>query len=367
MKNKKIIITGGTGFIGQALVKYLGNENEIIILSRQQGDPHNNAYHSKLLTRKDGYKVQYLKWDGCHVDNNWLKAIDRSDILLNLAGKSVNCRYHKKQKNEILSSRVNATKTIGEAIRKCNHPPQLWINGGSTTIYRNEYEGPNDEFTGMISDQKKDNMPFNFLDTAREIKNRILTRVQHGKNSSVYKELDYDFSVQVCKLWEKTFEKEQTAATRKVILRTAITLDEGGVLTPYLRLCKYFLGGKQGSGKQMFSWVHAEDIARMIEWLFENKTAEGVYNCVAPYAVSNTDLMYTLRNITHNKIGLPAPELLLEAGAFLIGTETELLLKSRWVIPAKARKEGFRFKYETIGQACQAIIGKLPRSAYRLL
>jgi len=356
MKNKKIIIAGGSGFIGQSLIKYFGKENEIIILSRQTEDTHKNLYSKELLTENDGLSLRYVKWNGETMSETWCKVIDGADLLINLAGKSVNCRYHKKQKQKILDSRIYSTKALGEAIRNVIRPPKVWINAASATIYKNSYNKPNDEFTGIISDWKKDNMPYNFIDQLRYKKNKLIAKWHNGNGSEKYKELDLDFSVQVCKLWEKTFFEEQTPFTRKIALRTAITLGKGGVITPYLYLCKFGFGGKHGTGKQMFSWVHIEDVARMIEWLFNNKTATGIYNCVAPNAVSNFSFMKTLRQIMGCKISFSIPAFLLEAGAFLIGTETELMLKSRWVMATRAMQEGFDFKYEFLDKTLKNII-----------
>lgn len=210
-------------------------------------------------------------------------------------------------------------------------------------------------------------MPYNIIDQIRYKKNRVIAKLFHGKASDQYKELEMDFSVQVCKRWEKTFFDQQTPATRKIVLRTAITLGKGGVITPYLNLCKFGLGGKQGTGKQMFSWVHVEDVARMIEWLYENDKTAGIYNCVAPNAIPNYALMKTLRQLTGNKIGLPAYTWMLEAGAFMIGTETELILKSRWVVPTRALQEGFSFKYPLLNDALKQIISELSKKTYRLL
>jgi NAD dependent epimerase/dehydratase family enzyme len=366
MKNKKIIIAGGSGFIGQYLAKYFGKENEVIILGRQSGRTHTNSYDQNLLKSGDGYHLRYVKWNGKDIEENWAKEIDGADLVINLAGKSVNCRYHQQQKQEIIDSRTSSTNAIGEAIRKAKLPPPLWINAASATIYRHSMEKPNDEFTGVISGWKKDNMPYNLVDAARYKKNRFLKRLLQGKESKEHKELELDFSVQVCKLWEKTFFEQQTPGTRKIALRTAITLGKGGVITPYLNLCKYGLGGKHGNGKQMYSWVHIEDIARMTEWLYEKKEAEGIYNCAAPNAVSNYSFMKTLRQVTAHKFGLPATTWMLEAGAFLIRTETELMLKSRWVVPARAIQEGFVFKYPLLENALQQIVKGLPRKSYHL-
>lgn len=341
MKNKKIVIAGGTGFIGQGLVEYFGTTNELVVLGRQVADKHKNLYSDKLLTGNDGYNVRYVRWNGRDLEESWTKEIDGADIIVNLAGKSVNCRYHKKQKKEIIESRTHAVKAIAEAISKAVKPPALWINAASATIYKNSLEKPNDEFTGVISDLKKDNMPYNIIDHLRFL---------------MKKDRDYDFSVAVCKAWEKSFFESNTPHTRKVALRTAITLGKDGVIVPYINLCKFGLGGKQGSGKQMFTWVHIEDIARMIEWISENKQAEGIYNCASPNAVTNKDFMKTLRTVTGYKFGLPAPAVLLELGAFLIGTETELILKSRWVLPERAIREGFEFKYKDLKDAFLNII-----------
>jgi uncharacterized protein len=366
MKHKKIILAGGTGFIGQGLIQYFGKDNEMIVLSRQSGDDHKNLFSQKLISERDGFIVRYVKWDGKTPEESWAKEIDGADLVINLAGKSVNCRYHKRQKQQIFDSRTNSTRAIGKAIRKASVPPEVWINAASTTIYKNTLDKPNDEAAGIISDSKKDNMPYNLIDQLRYRKNKLFARLIHGKESVAYKELDLDFSVQVCKLWEKTFFDENTPLTRKVALRTAITLGAGGVIIPYLNLCKFGLGGKHGTGKQMFSWVHIEDVARMIEWIFEHETAEGFYNCVAPNAVSNSSFMKGLRQVTANRFGLPSPAFLFEAGAFMIGTETELILKSRWVLPTKAMSEGFQFKYDSVEDALKDIISSLPRSKYHL-
>lgn len=364
MRHKKIILAGGTGFIGQGLIKYFGKDNEVIVLSRQSRDHHKNLYSEKLISSKDGFDIRYVTWDGETIDETWAKEMNGADLVINLAGKSVNCRYHRKQRQQIFDSRTNPTKAIGKAIREAVDPPKVWINAASSTIYKNTLDRPNDEGTGVISDWRKDNMPYNFLDQVRYRKNKLIARLLHGKNSAAYKELDLDFSVQVCKLWEKTFFEESAPSTRKVALRTAITLGTGGVLIPYLNLCKFGLGGKHGNGRQMFSWVHIEDVARMIEWIFGREEINGIYNCVAPDAVSNFSFMKSLRRITGHKVGLPSPVFLLEAGAFLIGTETELMLKSRWVLPTKATSEGFEFKYKTLDDALKSIFSSLPPKQY---
>lgn len=327
MNNKKIIIAGGSGFIGEELIKYFGKENNLVILTRKIKQSKNNRNQYSELSTEDLKNTSYYVWDGITI-GSWQKELEGADIIINLAGKSVNCRYTDKNKKAILSSRIDSTKVIGEAISKIKLPPKLWINASSATIYRHSIDKPQDEVSG-------------------EIKN--------------------DFSVQVCKQWEQTFNDQDTPFTRKVALRMAITIGPGGVMIPYFNLLKFGLGGKQGSGKQMYSWIHIEDTCRMIEWINENKELEGIYNCCSPNPLTNELFMETLRSVTKTKFGLPAFEWMLKLGAFLIGTETELILKSRWVVPTKIIQTGFTFKYPKLYEALKNVISNTPEKQYKLL
>jgi uncharacterized protein (TIGR01777 family) len=247
-----------------------------------------------------------------------IKALEGADLVLNLAGKSVDCRYNEKSKRAILYSRIETTRLIGEAITACKQPPGLWINSSTATIYRHAEDRPMTEDGGEI-----------------------------GKG----------FSVDVAKAWEKTFFDFSLPFTRQVALRMAIVLGkEGGVMKPLKRLVKLGLGGKQGKGTQMFSWVHIEDVFRIILLAMEHKQMEGVVNCSSPNPVTNNVLMDSLRNALHVQIGLPAPEWLLKIGAVLIRTETELILKSRWVVPERLLGAGFRFSYPTLTSALKEIV-----------
>jgi uncharacterized protein (TIGR01777 family) len=312
MQDKKIIIAGGTGFIGQALAARWGKDNRVVILGRRHVQDRNNNYSGRKLTAAEGYHITYSHWNGQYPELDWAKEIDGSDLVVNLAGRSVNCRYNRQNRQEILDSRVNATRAIGQAIHEATVPPKLWINAASATIYRHAQDRPQDEFTG---------------------------------------ETGSGFSVQVCQSWEREFYGQRTPFTRKIALRTAITLGEGGVLVPYRRLIKWGLGGRQGSGRQMYSWVHIDDVGRAIEWFLDHPELEGVYNIAAPGPVTNACFMATLRKRMGRRFGLPAPTWLLRLGAALIGTETELVLKSRWVLPTKLEKTGFRFRYPLIEEA----------------
>lgn len=352
LKHKKIVIAGGTGFIAQAMARYFGKDNHVILLSRQAVSNQNNNYNHALIKASEGYNVTYWCWDALHVEKHWLQDVDGADIVINLAGKSVNCRYTEKNKQQIINSRTQSTKTIGEAIRQSIVPPKLWINASSATIYQHTTDKPNDEANGAISEVRKDNMPYSFFD-------RLRWR-SGGSLGSL------DFSVQVCKKWEEAFFGQRTPFTRKIALRAAVTLGQGGVMKPYYNLLKAGLGGCQGNGRQMYSWVHVADLCRIIEWCYEHKDMEGVYNCSSPNAVTNADFMNTLRRITGHKIGLRAYKWMLEAGAALIGTETELTLKSRWVYPAKLIQSGFSFRYNTLEHALTDIVQETPRKRYHL-
>jgi uncharacterized protein (TIGR01777 family) len=331
MKNKKIIIAGGTGFIGQEITKYFGKENKIVILTRQIENTKTNRNNCSSLSREDFQRVRFVKWNGKTTNdpmtNGWINELENADLIINLAGKTVNCRYNKKNKKEIFDSRIHAVKAIGSAIAECTNPPPLWINASSATIYRHATDRPQDEYTG---------------------------------------EFHNDFSVQVCKLWEKTFYEQATPQTRKVALRMAITIGPGGILIPFFNLLKFGLGGKQGSGKQLFSWVHIEDLCRTIEWIHDHKEMEGTYNCSSPHPVTNNEFMFTLRKLTGHKIGLPAYEWMLRIGAPLIGTDVELILKSRWVVPTRLLESGFQFRYPRLTDAFTNIISKVPRKQYCL-
>lgn len=298
----KIIIAGGSGFIGTYLANYFAELNhEIIILSRN--------YH---LPKKN---ITYLMWDGKTI-SDWAKALNGADLLINLAGKSVNCRYTAKNKAEILNSRLNANRVLGIAVQQTKLPPKIWFNAASATIYRHAEDRPMDEFTG---------------------------------------ETGSDFSMDVCHAWEKSFYALALPETRKVILRMSITIGtNGGVYKRFKNLVLAGLGGKMGYGNQMMSWIHVEDIARAILFITEKENFNGIVNVTSPYPVSNAEFMSSIRKSLHVTFGLPTPKWLLKIGAKIIDTETELILKSRWVIPQKLMSAGFTFKYAKITQFLDA-------------
>lgn len=295
MNSKKIVLAGGTGFVGKNL------KNKFIEL----------GYDVRIISRQNNS----IPWTD---SDSILEAIENSEMLINLAGKSVDCRYNKKNKEEILKSRTETTQLLGEILLKCKNPPELWINSSTATIYRHAQDRPMTESTGEIGS---------------------------------------GFSVGVATQWEKVFFDFKLSKTRQVALRMAIVLGkDGGVMIPFKNLVRFGLGGKQGSGNQMFSWIHIEDLFGIIQFVQANKKMEGAYNCSAPNPVSNEILMRSLRQAMNIKFGLPSLKFLLEIGAFVIRTETELILKSRWVIPERLMKAGFQFRFSTIEEALRNIL-----------
>jgi len=296
---KKLIIAGGTGFLGQALCRELTKEfDRIVVLSRSKHKQESN--------------ITYLTWDA-ETFGDWCRELEGATAVINLCGKSVDCRYTEKNKALIFSSRLNSTRLIAQAISQCNTPPLVWINGASATIYRHSETQKMTESSGEIGS---------------------------------------GFSVEVCKAWEHLVEEAELPHTRKINLRLAMVLGtSGGVYPELMKVVKRGLGGTMGKGTQQMSWIHVSDFCRMVLWLINKPDAQGVYNCVAPMPVINKRLMQLLRKKAGRMFGLPASELLLTIGAFVIGTETELILKSRYAYPERALKEGFVFNFETIDQS----------------
>jgi uncharacterized protein (TIGR01777 family) len=296
---KKIVITGGNGFLGSSLTKYFNRVSEKIVIISRSPVPTSSV-------------IEWKQWDGEN-PGEWTKSWEGADAVINLAGRSVDCRYTEKNKKDIYDSRLKSTKVIGEAIRNCKTPPKVWLNSSSATIYNGSYTKLMTESTGDIGD---------------------------------------DFSMDVCKQWEATFNAFNDLTTRQVTMRTSIVLGwDGGALPTLQTLVKYGLGGKQGDGKQFCSWIHIRDFCRAVEWLIENDSAAGVYNVVAPTPVPNKEFMKTLRTQLHVPFGLNSPTWLLSIGAFFIRTQPELVLKSRKVYPKRLLDEGFIFRFDNLSDA----------------
>jgi len=301
-----IIIPGGDGYLGRHLSDYFaGNGHNVIVLSRRP--------------RESRGAICYAQWDGKTI-GPWAEMLNGADAVVNLAGRSVNCRYTKANRDEIYSSRLDSTRLIGQAIAAANDPPKVWLNSSSATIYRHALDRPMDESTG---------------------------------------EFGSDFSVDVCQKWEQTLADAPAPRTRKVAMRTAMVFGpgHGGVFEAFYNIVRLGLGGTLGRGDQMVSWIHLLDFCCAVQWLIEHEQLSGAVNVCAPHPIPNRDFMRIFRQVCHKRIGLPAARWLLEIGAVFLRTETELLLKSRWVLPARLLASGFEFKFPVFRNALENIVG----------
>lgn len=295
------VIAGGNGFLGRTLQRHwLAVGYRVIVLARDTShgiEPGAVALH----------------WDG-RTAGEWCAALEGAGVLVNLAGRSVDCRYHANNRAEIFASRLDSTGILASALAQAKNPPRLWLNAASATRYRHAEDRPQDEATGEVGN---------------------------------------GFSVDVCEAWERAlFEPILAPHIRRVALRTAIVLGHGGGVYPvFRRLARVGLAGRIGHGRQMFSWIHETDFCRAVDWLIDRPNLSGPVNLTAPCPVPMDRFTALLRRRLHQPIGLPLPKPLLEIGACVIRTETELLLKSRWVVPRRLLESGFVFSYTTLEAA----------------
>lgn len=290
----KIVIAGGTGYLGNLLIEYYKKEkeNQIYILTRKQKINVDN--------------VNYIQWDGIS-KGYWTVLLNNTDVLINLAGKSVNCRYHQKNKDEIYKSRLNSTALLCEVVQELEFPPKVFIQSSSATIYEHS-------------------------------ENKLMTE-EKGK-------IGTDFSMDVCKKWEEVFNRCKFKRTKKIITRTSIVLGQKGGAFPIMKkMVELGFGGRQGKGNQYISWITEKDYVKAINFLIHEK--EGVYNVCAPNPIQNYDFQNLLKRKLNMSLGLNVSENLLKIGAKIIGTEPELLLKSRNVYPEKLLELGFNFTTKT--------------------
>ena len=304
IKKDKIIIAGGTGALGSSLVKCF-ERAEIVVLSR-----------SGQLERKE--HVRYVKWDGAS-QGEWVKELEGSTAVINLVGKSVNCRYTEANRAEIIRSRVEATSAIGIAIQGLCNPPKVWVNAGSTAIFGNSGAVVKDESSAT------------------------------GRGFSPY----------VCKKWEKAFNAHSTPQTRKVFLRIGMVLQRnGGILAPFLNLVRLGLGGHIGSGKQYMTWIHEADFQNLVRWVIYDSDVLGIVHAASPEPETNEAFMRALRKAAGIPFGLPNPAFLVHIGSKLIGTEAELVLSGRRVVSSFLLQNGFKFKYPYLHQALKELLDK---------
>lgn len=297
----KIVIAGGSGQVGRLLAQRMhADRHDVVVLSR----------HAAATPWRTAF------WNGRTL-GEWKQEIEGADVVINLAGRSVNCRYNAANRQAILDSRVLSTQVIGAAIAGAQRPPAVWLQAGTATIYAHRYDAPNDERTGRIGGSEP-NAP------------------------SAWR-----FSIEVAQAWERSLEQAQTPRTRKVILRSAMTMtpEGGGIFDTVLRLVRFGLGGQAGNGRQYMSWIHGEDFLRAIYWLISQEGFSGPVNLCAPNPLPNREFMRALRQAWGIPFGLPTPGWMLEIGAIFLKTETELVLKSRRVVPQRLLEAGFTFQF----------------------
>lgn len=295
---KTVVIAGASGFIGA---------------------------HFRQQFAAAGWQVRTVGRNGSIADAAWgdtaaiTALLDNADLLLNLAGKSVSCRYTPANKTEIVRSRVETTAELGRAMAACANPPRDWFNASTGTIYRDARDRPQDEYDG---------------------------------------ELGSGFSVEVARGWEETLAAADTPSTRRIPLRISIVMGPGGgVMRPFNNLARLGLGGRMGDGGQIFSWIHVQDLFRAVVFLHEHREITGPVNIASPVVVTNAELMRAVRSANRAPFGVPTPAWLLKMGAVLIRTETELVLKSRWVASRKLRDAGFIWKHPELSGALASIAG----------
>ena len=310
----RIVIPGGTGQVGQILARHF----------------HSQGHDVTVLTRTpQSAPWRTISWDGL-TPGPWIAELEQSDVCINLAGRSVNCRYNPANRKSIYDSRVQSTHVLNQVIASLEHPPRVWLNASTATIYRHSLDCPMDEATGEL-----------------------------GGNEPGAPDT-WNFSIEVAKAWEEAFFFTPTPRTRKVALRSAMTFssDHGGVFDVFLRLVRHGLGGTTGSGRQFVSWIHEADFIRAIELLIAQEEFAGVVNLASPNPVPNRDFMQALRQAWGTSIGLPATEWMLEIGTFLMHTESELVLKSRQVIPTRLLNAGFHFLFPAWPPAAQDLVDR---------
>jgi uncharacterized protein len=297
----KILIPGGTGQVGTVLARaFHAGGHEVVVLGRS--------------TEKREWRTE--KWDGRTL-GDWTAEVDGSDVVINLAGRSVNCRYNEENRRQMVDSRVDSTRVVGEAIAAAAKPPKVWLQASTATIYAHRFDAPNDDVTGIIGGHEAD-----APDT-------------------------WNFSIDVATAWEKAANDAVTPKTRKVLMRSAMTMspDRDGIFDTLLGLVRKGLGGTAASGRQYISWIHDQDFIRSVYWLIEHDELSGPINLSSPNPLPNREFMRILREAAGVPFGLPAMEWQLAIGAFFMQTETELILKSRRVLPKLLTDSGFEFDF----------------------
>ena len=301
----KLLLPGGSGQVGGVLARHFSAAgHEVVTLSRSPESVRNHP-------------GRVVGWDAKTV-GDWRAELDGADAVVNLAGRSVNCRYHAANRAAILDSRLDSTRAVGEALAACPNPPRVWLQSSTATIYPHTTEPP-----GNTEADRVGNRP-DPPDT-------------------------WAFSFDVAQRWEAaaTDFAPKLPSTRLVLMRSAMVMspDRGGVFDVLLGLVKARLGGRQGDGAQFVSWIHDADFCAAAERLIADDGLSGPVNLASPNPLPNAAFMAALREAAGVRFGLPATAAMIELGALFLRTESELLLKSRRVIPGKLTEAGFAFRF----------------------
>lgn len=297
----RIVIPGGTGQVGTLLARaFRADGHEVVVLSR----------------RPTPAPWRVVRWDARTL-GPWASELDGADVVVDLAGRTVNCRYTPANRREILESRVDSARVVGESLATAARPPKLWLQASTATIYAHRFDAPNDEATGLIGGREPD------------------------------APAKWRFSIEVAQAWEEASRATVPAGTRLVLLRSAMVMspDRGGIFATLLRLVRFGLGGPVAGGRQYVSWIHERDFVRAMYWLIEHPDLSGAVNIAAPTPLPYRDFMRAIRRAAHVPIGLPATRWMLALGTWALRTESELVLKSRRVVPGRLLASGFRFDY----------------------
>ena len=318
----KVVIPGGTGQVGRIVARALHAQgHEVLVLTRRRGTTGANA-----PTAGASEPWRTAVWDP-RAPGAWCAELEGADVLLNLAGRSVDCRYTRRNRREILDSRVLSTRTLGRALADLSRPPRVWLQASTATIYAHRHDAANDEATGVIGGEEPD------------------------------APASWRFSIEVARAWERELDAADTPRTRKLKLRSAMTMspDRGGIFATLLGLVRHGLGGTCGDGRQYVSWIHERDFVRALLWLIEHEQVAGAVNLAAPEPLPNAEFLRVLRRAFGARIGLPASRWMLELGAFALRTETELILKSRRVVPGRLLAGGFCFEFPSWEEAAREL------------
>ena len=308
----KIVIPGGSGQVGHILARHFHSQGHAVtVFSRRP--------------RPAPWRV--VSWDGL-TPGDWIADLEQSDVCINLAGRSVNCRYTAANRRAIFESRIRSTRLLNEVIASVKRAPRLWINASTATIYRHALDRAMNETDGEL-----------------------------GGNEPGAPDT-WKFSIDVAKAWEEAFFSTRTPRTRKIAIRSAMTFspDRGGVFDVFLGLVRRGLGGRQGPGTQFVSWIHEADFVRAVDLLIAREAFDGVVNLASPNPIPNEDFMRVLREAWGVRIGLPSPAWMFEMGTWLMRTESELVLKSRRVVPGRLLDAGFQFLFPAWPAAARDLV-----------